>query len=525
MGEIRTLLTLELRSLYDLNKARYTKNPAEIKRNRSMCLVWLILIAVVFVYVGGLVWSLCSLGLGEIVPAYLGAVASLLILVFGLFTAGNRIFGQKGYDILASLPVKTRSIVISRFLSLYIGDLAVALAVILPGTVVYGYCCRPDVGFYLRMLLCGLFIPAIPLVISTVVGTVILAISSRMKGKNLAQTLLMILLVVGIMIGSFSAEGIVNNMTAEKLSQLAQTINQAIGKLYLPALWFSRAVGQGSVGSLSLFLLVSLAVVAVAIWIATVNFHGILRRLGSFNTRNDYQIGAMKHTGLLKALYVRELKRYFASSIYVTNTILGPILGAVMAVVLCFTGLELIQNTLPVDVTGLLPVAVGAVFCMMTTTSVAVSMEGKQFWIVKSLPVPAKTLLDSKILLQLTLMLPCYGVALVAMCVATRPGLLALLWMICIPVSLMLFSAVVGITVNLTFHSFDWEKEETVVKQSLSAMLGGFAGVLLALGLGVLLLAVPIRFGTVVKVAACVMILLVTAWLYRKNNQVKLEEL
>ncbi len=525
MGELRTLLTLELRSLYDSNKARYTKDPKEIRRHRSMRLAWMILIVVAFVYVGGLAYGLCNLGLGSVVPAYLSAISSLLILTFGLFTAGNRIFGQKGYDILTSMPIKTGAIVISRFLSLYVGDLTVALAVILPGTAVYGYCCRPEAGFYLRMLLCTLFIPAIPLVISTLLGTLILAISSRMKGKNIMQTLLMVLLVVGVMLGSFGAEGIANSMTPEQFAQLAQTISGAIGKLYPPALWVGSAVTQGSLAGLGLFLLISAAVMAAAIWIATANFHGILRRLRSFGTRNDYQIGAMKHTGLLKALYLRELKRYFASSIYVTNTIIGPILGTFMAVALCITGLDTIQSALPVDVAGLLPVAFGAVFCMMTTTSVAVSMEGKQFWVVKSLPVPAKTLLDSKILLNLSLMAPFYLVSLVAMAIAIRPDALALLWLILIPASVMLFSTVIGITVNLKFHSFDWEKEETVVKQSLSAMLGGFAGFFLSVAFGGILLVVPVQLVGLAKALMCLLILAVTACLYRKNNQAQLEAL
>lgn len=63
---------------------------------------------------------------------------------------------------------------------------------------------------------------------------------------------------------------------------------------------------------------------------------------------------------------------------------------------------------LPVDVPGLIPFRVGGVFCMMTAASVSVSMEGNRFWIVKTLPIPTKTILDAKILMNLLLMLPFY---------------------------------------------------------------------------------------------------------------------
>ena len=43
---------------------------------------------------------------------------------------------------------------------------------------------------------------------------------------------------------------------------------------------------------------------------------------------------------LIAALYRREFKRYFASGIYVTNTIMGPVMGTLMAIALCFAGME-----------------------------------------------------------------------------------------------------------------------------------------------------------------------------------------
>ncbi len=527
MCEIRTLLFLELRSLYGINRFIHTRDKKAKKRYGMLGVVWLMLIGMILSYVGGMVYGLCFLGLADIVPAYLVVLSSLLVLVFGLFKAGNRIFGQKGYDILASMPLTSRSIVISRFLSLYIEDLLVTLLIMLPGTLVYGICQKPDFGFYLMAFLGALFVPALPLVISTLLGTLIFAVSSRMKSKSMVQTVLMVLLVVGVLIGSFGMSGMAEDFTLEQISALAKTIGDLLGKIYPPAMWLGHAMIEGNILLLGLFVLLSIAVAVCAVWLVSVKFHTILRRLKNITAKHQYQLGAMEAKSLLKALYVREAKRYFSSSIYVTNTIIGPIMGAILSVALCILGLDTITDVLPIelDIAGLVPFLVAAVFCMMTTTCTSISMEGKQFWVIKSLPIPAKTLLDSKILLNLSLMLPFYLVSVIAMAIAIRPNVLQFLWVLLIPASLMLFSVVFGITVNLKIYSFDWEKEETVVKQSAPAALGGFAGLLLSLILGGSVFLIPPMYGDMARLAGCLLLWSGTAILYRKNNRICLRDL
>ena len=519
MNELRTLLDLELRSLYGINKFRHTKDKKEKNRYKMLMGAWVMVIAVAFLYVGGLVYGLCLLGLGEIVPAYLSVIASLLILAFGAFSAGNRIFGQQGYDLLGSMPIQTHNLVLSRFLSLYVEDFLFSLLILLPGTVVYGVCQNPGVGFYLVAAVGSLLIPAIPLVLSTLVGTVITAVSSRMKRKSLVQTVLMVLLVAGVLVGSFSMESVAENMTLEAITQLAQAIGAVFEQIYLPAVWLGNAMVDLDLLSLLLFAVVSVGVMVLAMFAVAKVFHPTVRGLLNFTAKHNYKIGEMESRGLLKALYIREVKRYFSSSIYVTNTIIGPILGMIMAVALCVSGLETVQEAFPVDIHGLLPYVFAGVFCTMTTTCTSISMEGKQFWVVKSLPIPTKTLLDSKLLLNLTLMIPCYLVSEVALILAVKPGVWELLWLVLIPAAVALFSLVFGITVNLKFHSFDWEKEETVVKQSLSSALGGFSGVLLAVVLGIVQYAVPGQYAHLAGALSCLLVFGTTALLYRKNNQ------
>ncbi len=527
MNEIRFLTVLELRNLYSINKIRYTKDRKRKNQYRILTGVWIFLLLMVLGYVGGQVYGLCYLGLNEIVPSYLVAISSVLILVFGFFRAGATVFGSRGYDLLSSMPLKTGSIVISRFLGLYVEDLLLTALIFIPGFTVYGICVRPGMEFYLLILLCGVFVPAIPLVVSLLLGTLILAVSSRVRHKSLMQTALMLILVIAILVGSFTLPSAAENWTADYLASLADMVGKQIQSLYPPAHWISDTLMEGSWTGLVLFLSVSTAMMAVAIGTAAALFHTIIQGLQSHSASHNYRIQRLKSQSLLKALYLRELKRYFSSSIYVTNTIIGPILGCLMSLALLIAGPDSLDSLLPgmAELDTLIPFIYAAVSCLMNTTSVSISMEGRQFWIVKSLPVPVKTLFDSKLLLNLTLLLPSYVLSEVFLILALKPDLMELIPLLLIPLSMMLLSIVLGITVNLKLHSFDWEKEEQVVKQSAAAALGGMTVPLLCAAAGAVAFLLPDSLQLPVNLGICAVFLISALLLYRHNNRTVLSKL
>ncbi len=527
MNEICLLTSLELRSAYGINKFLHTRNKREKQRQGLIFGAYLLVALIIVFYVGALVFALCSLGLGDIVPSYLGAVAALLVLVFGIFTVGNTLFGKRGYDILFSMPIKTSSVVISRLAAIYIEDLILSGGVMLTGAVVFGIMQKPSPLFYIMALVGAILLPIIPLAVSVLFGTLVMLLSSKIKHKSIVQALFMLAVVVGVLLLSFGFQNAPERVSEEYLISIAESTQDMLARLYLPAVWLGEAMSGTSPWGLVWLFLLSCLLGAACILLSERFFHGVVRKLSSVTARRDFKMAEISERGLLKTLYVREARRYFSSGIYVTNTIIGPILGCIASIALCVVGIEKIEGALPegISVASFLPFAVSAVFCMMTTTSVAISMEGKHFWAVKSMPVPTKVLLDSKILLNLSLMLPFYIVSEVFLIVALKPDWLSLLWLLLIPALLAIFSAVFGIFVNLKLHSFDWEREEQAVKQSGSAMLGGFAGALTALVLGALIFAVPERWESLARAVECALLAVLTLVLYRSNNKVKLEEL
>lgn len=527
MRQIKHLTKLELCNLFGLNLFRFSKDRSARNRTKLLMGAWVFVIIMVACYVGGLSYGLSLLGMSEVIPAYLITIASLVMFFFGIFKAGSVIFARGGYDILCSLPVSQTAIVVSRYMRMYVENLLFGLVVMVPGMAVYGWFIRPEISFYLIGVLVLLMLPLLPITAAVIIGAAVTGISSRMKHKSLAGALLSVFVVLLVLLGTSKMAVLEDSVTSEMLTNFAETVYVLLKKIYAPAVWMGSAMVTGNLSVCIGCLVLSLSVFAVMTILVSAQFHSICRGLYSSFAKHDYQIGSMERQSVLTALYKRELKRYFASSVYVTNTIMGPILGMILAVSLLFVDIGPMLQSLPmeIDVMRVAPFLLAAVFTMMTTVSVSVSMEGKEWWIAKSLPLSTKSILDSKILLNLSLMLPFFLISELALTAALKPNLLELFCLIIIPAVIIVFACVYGITVNLHFPVLNWESDVTVVKQSGAAMLGGMGGFLVSLIGTAAVLVMPGQFADLLNAAVCAALMGMTVVLYQKNNRTDLREI
>ena len=89
----------------------------------------------------------------------------------------------------------------------------------------------------------------------------------------------------------------------------------------------------------------------------------------------------------------------------------------------------------------------------------------------------------------------------------------------------MLFACVFGISMNLLFPVFNWESDVNIVKQSVSALVGGIGGSVLVLLSAVPVILLPQIPTDMIKLIILCVMLLLTAILYYGNTKVKLWKL
>lgn len=527
MEQMKTLIKLELCNLYGLNVLKYTKDRNEKKKKIAMACIVGAIVAFIMFYMGAMSYGLIQLGASDIVPAYLTAIASIFILVFSIFKASGIIFRNKGYDMISSLPLSDLAVVMSRFTRLYVENLGVSMVIMVPGLVVYGVLTVSAISSYIIGVISIFVVPFIPGAIAIGIGALITGISSRMKHKSLVEAGLSVLIVIGVLALTSVFSGKSDEFTPEMIKNMNEMVSAALGKIYPLAILLGNGIVQGNYIRLLFCVVVSIVPFATIAVVVSGNYHSICRNLYSTVTKHDYKMEKLQKNSLLKALVLREAKRYFSSGVYVTNTIIGPILGTAFSIGILFVDMDsiMVQMPISINVNAALPFAVAGIFCTMTAASVAVSIEGKEWWIIKSLPLTTKNILDGKIVFNICLLAPFYIVSELIIMVTQNITVAERFWFILIPAIVIVFASVFGITVNLKLPKFDWESETAVVKQSASAMIGGMGGLLVALFIMVVVLLLPMKYVNIANAVICIVLIVITGCLYRNNNRVDLKSI
>ena len=96
LKEIKILSKLNICNLYGINVFKNTKDSSKRAKSLGLFAAVILVVAVAWMYVGMLVYGYVTLGIGEIIPAYLVMISSLIMLFLGIFKAGHVVFEKKG---------------------------------------------------------------------------------------------------------------------------------------------------------------------------------------------------------------------------------------------------------------------------------------------------------------------------------------------------------------------------------------------------------------------------------------------
>jgi ABC-2 type transport system permease protein len=345
-------------------------------------------------------------------------------------------------------------------------------------------------GYYIMMILSAFLVPVLPLCVSCFIGVGVSAIVSRLKKGKLVGSILLCLLACGIMALSYKMPEQEN----EFISAISDLI-KAVCSIYPPALWISQGVLGESVLPYILFALSSVLLGVIFVAVVAKVYMRLCILLGSTHTQNQkIDIQKSKTNTPFIALYKREFKRLFTSTVYFTNTLLGNIMAIIGAIALLFVDASMLNNAMGAinigEFAGVVVLGAVSIFANMAPiTTASIGIEGKSFDLTKSLPVSAKTLLLAKLVAGLTFSVP---TSIVVTCLLLFSPIYVGASLVLMILSPLVFSVVmptVGLFMNIKFPSLKWTNEQVPVKQGkavLFTMLFTFVVGLGYIALGVL---------------------------------------
>lgn len=468
-----------------------------------------ILLLVVFVFLGILIagysaggaFGLMYMGMGSLIPSAAITIVSLITLFFTIIKTNGILFGYKDYDILSSLPIKTETLVASRFMQLYMVNLLVSILVMLPMGLVFGILSKEKGLFYLFWLVSTAAAPLIPTTLAAVIGVVIMSISSRMKHAKLISTLLSLLLVIAILGGTTYLSSIQNELDITKLSEVFTQMETMLWKAYPVSRLFQSAITDKSWLAFFIFVLGSYAWYRIFITLTGWKYRKIQSSLASHNT-STAKTGPLRYSPETpaKALFLKEWKRFLNSNIYLLNTGMGVVMLLLMSVAVTLIPEKTIvqylaQGGIEIDIQRAVsifaPFLIAGLSGMTCTTSCSLSLEGSNIEVLKTLPLPPKDIYKSKILMNLSLQLPASILASLLISLKFAQNIVDVLLIFLLPLSMDIFNSLWGMYVNIRTPNFSWDSEIVVVKQSLPTFLGIMSGFLLAIAGAVITILLP----------------------------------
>lgn len=496
MKALRILIKLYLNSIFRFPVIRYSKDA----RERRNAIVGVAAIGVIVVVYGGMsaltTFQLLGAGADPATPILLvAALASLFALAMAFAQGSATLSGFADFDTLMGMPVRTFTIVLARFAALYLVEAIYSAAYLLPCGVVYAVLIKPVWWFYPMYLLMMLLLPVAPIVIGSGADLLLSAAFAGSKHRKGVTSGIKMLFLLGFVVFSYMLPQINNFFLTSPADAMQRT-----SKLYPPAMWFAKGV-TGAFPLALLFTLGSIAVCALYILVLNRTFLPLHDRLSAGYHVKNYRIGALKRSGAMKALFRIERKRFFGSTAWVINTGFGTVLVVILGIASAvmskrlseFIALTPLMRFAAAGATGML------IFCatLSPTTSCAISMEGKELWIAKTLPVDAKLWLRAKLLMNLALVGPAllFTTAMFAIFYRAFFSTLEVLGLFLLPLAALLFTTVTGLFVNAKMPRTTWKSDTEVVKQS-----------------GAVLMMVLICFALVL-VSVLPMILLRRAWI------------
>ncbi|MBQ3048027.1 MAG: hypothetical protein IJD48_03325, partial [Clostridia bacterium] len=407
-------------------------------------------------------WIMCE-GLGAFglqdVCLFHAVSMTLLVMVFiGVARVSGKANGNDT-EFLMSLPLKKINIILSKLVGRYLFDLMFVVLLLLPYIIIYQIVTNFSIYLTLVSLLVILLFPFLSIGISYICDFIITRIFNKIRLGNFLKTMFVLLVFVvlmSLMILKSFTYGTANPTNLEEYFSDRIFSNLVLKILIDP-----------SVLVFVLFLALMFIPFAVGLGLYVCNYG---KSFGKYINKN-LDLKFSNNTSGFVGLFKKEVRSYFTKPAYFVNTILGATILPIVAVfimikgaegVLQFFGIGIINTT---DFSFWITIIFLFALSMCFISACSVSLEGKQFWLLKSSPIKESTIFLSKISLHFVILETVSLISLILMNFALKLPILQFLLISAIITIFVLLTAVSGLFVNLMFPKMNWSDETRVVKQ------------------------------------------------------------
>ena len=481
MSRFLLLTKISLLRFFDIKKVTNSKYKTERKKNIAKVILLLFIILYLSYYIYKItnlfLPGFISINMPNYILGLMFVITTIFILIHNIFKVKSSLFDFNDYDLLNSMPIKRSIIILSKIVSVYLLNLLYTFIIMVPSYIAYIKYTHDSFSLLYFILL--FIIPVVPLLVSYILGIILSWLTSRFKNTNLAGFIINISIIVIVMVLSFK----INSLDATALANNGMSLINRIDGFYPLTNVFMRLLNNFSFIDLLYFIMVPFILTLVFIYIINHFYIQIRTNLLKTNVKSDYKLKTYHVNSSLVSLYKKEMRKITSNPLYILNTVFGCILLIILVFCILIFNNNTLSNYLNIpDFSSFLrnhSIFIVAICCALSSTTYpSISLEGKSLWIMKMLPVSSDQIFLSKILVNLTFLVPTIIICGTFFGIYLHFSLIEFILIYLMPFMYALFISSIGLIYNLLFPKFDYDNEIRVIKQSFPSFLTIFTGMI-----------------------------------------------
>lgn len=479
------LKALLKKQFLELNSFYYQDRKTGKNRSKGKTLIFVLLFVFLFASLasafGGLGFTLAKplhdAGLSWLYFS-LVSILSLFLGVFGsVFNTYASLYKAKDNDFLLSMPIKPSYILSVRLVGVLAMGILYESLIYIPAVAVFFFQNGGGASEIISTVFLFFIIAVLILVFTCLLGWAVAAISSKVKNKSFITVISSLAFFALYYFFYFKMTTFIQNFT-----QFSEEIASGVRRYAYPV-FMAGSAATGDFSSLFILCAATIILLALTYFVLSKSFISISTRESSSAVRRKKQKAVQ--TSLTRALYMKEMRRFISSPTYMLNCGLGIILLPAAAAALLIKRsaalefLATVGSEMP-DIISAVPLIVCAAVCILASmidiTAPSVSLEGKNIWILQSMPVYTTKVLGAKRNLHLSLSIPPVVITSVILHSALGSGVLFTVLGTVFSAVFVEFLAAFGLLLNLKAPNLTWQNEAVPVKQSVSVFIALFGG-------------------------------------------------
>ncbi len=416
------------------------------------------------------------------------------LILFGksIFESLNLLYFSKDLKILLRMPIKPIEILHSKFINMIISEYEMEAIMLAIPMIIYGDITKAGIMFYIYAVIVLLILPIIPILITSLVISVIMRLTNKIKNKNKVMYIAIILttIIIGIILSSMGSGEIVSNSRFEEIVRQTNGIAENISKVFILIKQTMNILLQydNIQGLQNLIIFIAENIIFYIIILFIISKIYLKGAIGTtINSRKNAKSAIQglsekdfKPKRINKSYILKELRTILRTPIFLIQCIIIPTIYPIVIILASLLLVNFANNFIPAwdllyknAVTCLgaaMFLSLGQVFYMMNFTSIiAISRESKNAILTKYIPISLQKQFKLKVSLGVLLNLLA-GILVTIFYYMSVHNVFATILIAIELVILNIIGEKFKLLTDLRKPQIDWNSEYTMMKQNTNVM-------------------------------------------------------